>query len=229
MKKYKIVLLIFIIFLISGCSVKYTINVDKTGRVNESISIMEKNNLLGNTDDEVKETVNIAYSNYRAIAKFKEYNVDMIYKASDSGILLIKTYNNICDYINYNGASKYIFKNMTCVEKENYYEIKNSGDYLGGCLECNDEANKIDKLYITFNLPKRAIASNADKVIKNKYIWTIDRITTQDKNFLLKIEKPVIKKNNNYDLIIYVMVIIIILPIIYLIFKTIFMALKNKN
>lgn len=225
MKRIKIFIIIIMLLFMSGCTVKYNITIDKNGYLKEEITATELNTYLG---EKPYENVSTRYKKYSAVAKFKGYTSESVKKSKESGMYLSSSHNNICDYINYSLTPSYIFNSMKCIETDKYYEIINDGEYLGGCPGCNDEANNIDKLYITFNLSKKAIASNADKVIKNKYIWTIDRMTTQDKNFMLKIEKPVIK-NNNYDIVIYIIIIIIIVPIAYLIFKTIIMALKNKN
>ncbi len=220
MKRIKILVIVVMLLFMSGCTVKYNVT------IKEEITATELDTYLGETP---YKTVSTKFKKYSSIAKFKGYTYKSVDKSNESGMYLSNTYYNICDYINYNSASLYIFDSMKCTEKDEYYEIINDGDYLGGCMNCPDEANIIDKLYITFNLPKKALISNADKVINNKYTWVINKMNTQDKDFILRIDKSsfVSQKTNN-DLYIYIIIGLIILPIAYFIIKILAMGLKNK-
>ncbi|HOZ53740.1 MAG TPA: hypothetical protein PKY25_00140 [Bacilli bacterium] len=226
MKKIRVLVIIFMLVCISGCTVKYNVTINKNGYVKEEIVATEFNTYLG---ENPSNSVSIDYKKYKSLAKFKNYSSESIKKSNETGMKLSNDYIDTCDYIENSLATRYVFLSMKCTETDKYYKIINDGDFLGGCFECNDEINNIDKLYITFSLPEKAIASNADKVVNNKYNWIINRNDTKDKSFMLKIEKHIPSENNNNAIMMYVLIGIVIIPALYYFIKIIVLAIKNRN
>lgn len=192
MKNIRLLLLLVIVVMLSGCTVTSNIKINPNGSVNESVSILNSNKIFGSKEN-AEEVYNRMLQENLQILTFKEYDYNFKSEDNMSGGEFNKKYDNLCDYFGNSAFNQYVYKYMDCKETDEYYEIKNATDQIPYCEECSDWPALGD---ITLNiiLPISATEQNADEINNNTYTWKYDKSTT-NKNFYLKVSKADLKAN----------------------------------
>ena len=189
-KKLKLIICLFIIFLLCGCSANVNIKVDKNNKVYNNIKISEDVDMLYSAS--VKEYVDEEI-NYENI-DISSYDNEVFNDGDSFGIILNKESSNICDALTSSYYSNY-FENLDCVVKSNYYEVSGKTKIT----YCSSDAmycSKVKSVNITIELPEKALYNNANSVDGKKYTWNFNR-DTKEGNINLKIKRYNTKKNTN--------------------------------
>ena len=168
MKKRNIILLLFIAFLLTGCTFNYDAKIMLDGSVEESV----------NNKTYVKEIFDAEKINKEALKKVTDRYLDNLgvkankvtYKDDSVTVSLSNKYESIDDFAEKSGAINQIFSKL--IVKKNKKIIKVSSiesDYDFG----------IDSYYgssITISLPYQVISHNANVVdeASNTYTWNVD-------------------------------------------------------
>lgn len=195
MKNIKKILIIFVLLILSGCTVESNITMDYTGRVKEETKLLIPSEEISNKEERIESYVQTAINNSSKLIETRNYKYDIINDVkTNSGALLYKDYDNICDFVKNTIFSQYLYKRIDCNENDYYYEIKSITEHIDYCKECNDWP-AIENVDLKINLPILATDNNADEVKNNTYIWKYDKATSSDKNIYLKISKESLKKN----------------------------------
>lgn len=169
--KIKIILLIFSIILLTGCSGNYNIN------INEDLSIDENLYLtIDNSDTAYENTLKIFDENNIDKDKYDvsingddiiiEYNDK--FETIDDYIINSNIYHQLIDEITYNKTDKYID-----LYTNQYLKLKEDND-IGN-------TNDLDVIQINVKVPFKMISNNSDIYNDDIYTWTIDKNTTQKK------------------------------------------------
>lgn len=166
MKKFKIISLLFVIFLFTGCSGSYDVI------INEDLSITEQLNLeLQNTGDEYNKTLKIFNDNK---VDRDNYNVSINgskviinysdkFNSIDDYILNSKIYHQLIDEIKYSKIDNYID-----IYVDQNLKLKNDGNNIGNVSD-------IDFLQVNIKNPYKTIISNEDSYNENTYTWNITK------------------------------------------------------
>lgn len=199
MKKIKIfTLLICILLILSGCTVKSEVTMNYDGSVRESVSVLANSKIFESDKYTKEQMIDSVVQNYSKILNFKKYEYDYVIGDELSGANVFKTYNNVCEYFENSAFNQYVYKYFDCTENSYYYEVKNATDYIPYCSDCSDWP-ALDDIELRITLPITAAEQNADEIEGNTYIWKYDKNTSSDKTFYLKINKESLKKyEENY-------------------------------
>lgn len=179
-KNAKLLFLLCILIVISGCSSRVNIKLDKKNHVKETINISESSN----QDYLLEESVNGAIKYYDLDTN--KYKVEKFFNSDTYGINITNESDNICYELKDSYFSSF-FDNVNCEEKKSNYIINASSKYTY-CKSKENGCSQLDDISITFDLPESAIDSNADEISGNKYTWNFDR-ETKEKSIYLNIKK----------------------------------------
>ena len=221
MKKFKCLIIILIIFILCGCSLKEEVTLNTDGTVDEKLIIPVETN--GMNQQELLNYVNNITRGYDIAIKTREYKKSVIYDKKSSNIVISNKFNNLCEFVNKTLASQYVYKIIRCTETDFYYEIKNETPHIRYCPDCTSSP-ALEKVEFTLKLPFKNAETNADSVDKKNYTWYYDSNTSDDKNIYIKIYKDDIKnslkkeKNNKTIKTIFIILSVIILVPLFIIF-----------
>ncbi len=187
----KIICLLVLMLLLSGCTVKSNITIQYDGSVKEEVFVLTDNSSFKD-DEDFKEVVDNKINSYKNILDFRNYEYSYEKESELSGAKVYKNYDNICNFFGNSVFNQYVYKYIDCNEQEDFIEIKNSTPYITYCPECGNWPS-LDNVSFSITLPIEALENNADEVDKNTYIWKYDS-NTKDKDFYLKISKTKLKE-----------------------------------
>ena len=215
----KIILVLFVLILLSGCTSTSNVIVSEEGKVTEEV-ILSENKSNFPSDSYVKNMID----NYLQLYEedMEGYNYEDISDKNYLKVRLSKKFDNICSYFNDSSFVKKALSNVSCKKVNNTYEIKadvNSLSCEGDCLE----GPLVDNIDFFLKLPNSAILENADEVENNTYAWHISGNDLNNINLI--IDNPNIEKvhnkqesNKNIYIIIGVIIFIIILILLFIIY-----------
>lgn len=229
MNKLKIIVLIIcIMFVLSGCTVRGEVTLNPDGTVEESVSVLASNRIFESDAYSKEQLIDFAVEEHKAVLDFKKYSYDYVLGDDLSGARVYKTYDNICDYFGNSAFNQYVYKYMDCTETDDYYEIKNATNYITYCSNCSDWP-ALDDVEYKIVLPF-STEQNADETDGTTYVWKYDENTPSDKSFYLRISKDDIKdaheeylqneenkKTRNTIIMIFVGIIILVVLVLVLI------------
>ena len=193
MKKIKIIVVFLVIFILCGCTVKETVVMDEYGKIKDRVIIPINTN--GKTEDEFRSYINKITNGYNKIFKMRSYHKNIVYGEKESKILLSNySFDNICSYVHKNIFSQYLYERVSCVEDDEFYEIKNETKHINYCYDCSTWP-RLDDVSVSITLPVEAEESNADVVDDKTYTWKYDKFSSEDKDFYLRISKKALAEN----------------------------------
>lgn len=194
MKRKKIILIILIIFIMSGCTIKTEITMMDDGSIKENVNILESMSNIASDKDKFEKKVNSYLKDYKKVLTKTGYNTSIMYgEKSLSGVQFKNNYKNICHYFSKNLFTFRIYNDISCNEDDYYIEIKSNTPYPVYCSDCVDRISLQDAKFI-INLPINALEHNADIVNENTYSWEFNKNTDSSKNIYLKIDKQKLKE-----------------------------------
>jgi len=166
MKRIKILLVICVIFLFSGCSLNYNIDIDKENPVlcNESLTINGfDSDKVGVSHDEF---INLLYEKLTG-----SYSIDQ----GGSNIVVNKNVCNLYDLTDSKLLEKYI---VSSEFKDGYINIVFDGEELGDLIKSNNGETVEETglvINININVPYKVTKTTANKRDGNTYIWKFDK------------------------------------------------------
>ena len=174
----KIILLILLVLLLTGCKATYNISFDKN--INESIKIYTSNT---NIETANKETVNkVSEELYNFEYGYEYYKKEKYYEGNNTGY----NYTNKFDYEDYNMYTEL----QKCYDDFNYSNDDNTVSLsTSEQFTCFDYYPEIEEVTINMTSQYNITSSNADKVDGNTYTWIINKDNYQNKPLEIKINK----------------------------------------
>lgn len=232
--KKRILLIIMILLLTTGCTCEYNLKIDGDTYKEEIILLGENSEEISSFNNEWQ--VPIDKEEYNIISGLDgEYNTNTnTYKYNLSGNKLTFNYD----------FSRSKFSNSTAVS--NCYNKLTISNYSNTIIistspkaECFDKFPILTSVKVTVKVDREVISSNADNVSGNTYTWNITKENASNKSINLTLANNIqdegnsssSSKNNTEnkknDYTLYIFLIIIVL-IIFLGYKW-FMKFKDKN
>jgi hypothetical protein len=219
----KKVLIILGIFFLTGCSVDYTISIEKEF-IKEEIKILDKNSNYSGTGS-LEDIINDIIDYNKDETNFHSYyDMTSMIGTSESGISLKYDYSIDAFQIN-SVILNTCYDDVIFSFSNNMYNIKTTGKY-----KCDFYTK--EKVTVNIIASDKYVFSNAHKIDGNVHSWVIDpRKDNNDIELIFAFEKsaiPFSKKIGDFNqLFIFVIILSILSFIIYLYYKK-KIVFKNK-
>ena len=194
MKKIKIIFLIALIIIVSGCKIRSNVEVLPDGTVIEKVTITETKEGNNLTEDEYSDYIEAELKDSKRLINYGNYKSKKINNKKQFGATFTKKHKSICAYFQDTIFNQYVYRHISCKEDEVFVFIANDTPFLERKDE-EDFSNPLDlrDVKLTISLPVKAQYHNADEVKGKNYIWKFDDNTT-GKNFELTINKNTLKQ-----------------------------------
>ena len=205
MKKIRLILLVSILFLLSGCSGTYDITLNQNLTIDEKVTLDVKD--TGGIYEKAKQLFinnNIDEKKYKVVQK--DNKVSITYNES---------YDSIEDYVLNSILYKQLFDDINYTKQKNKIEFNTIGKLKLDSKNQIDIINdyNIDLLLINFNTDLKVYETNADESYEGKYTWRLTSDTTEKE---IKIQLNPTNREFNYKYII-VLVLIVLVSLFFLI------------
>ena len=209
--KKKIIFVILMLVLLSGCKAKYSLKINKDGSVDETLVATETPEYFDTyKHTSVGKVISYVIMPYIDVLNDKKYEVtNNVNINSDSGVTVKKKYNSFKDYI----GNSVIYSQFT--DKINYEE---NGDKVSISLTGKFSSSDQNQSYVpikdgkvSITVPYKVTDSNADKVDGNTYIWLFDNNKGEEREIRISYTKSkLLNLDFNYSAIIIVALIVIL-------------------
>ncbi len=170
MKKNKIILLILVTLLFSGCTVNYNLYINDDLSVNESIIASEDTyDLKTTTGQEPTVSVNSLYELYKIDGV--KYDISTTSDDNDTISIVTSSFNSLDDYQEYFKSD--IVNEVNVTKKNDLITIEYKQD-----VPLTDYASKsliYDTVNVNIEVPFKVTKHNADRAIGNTYTWEIKK------------------------------------------------------
>ncbi len=189
MKIIKKIIIVFIIFIVSGCSVKYNLTINQDGSVNETVVAQENTKKMESmTRLKGDNAVNYLYKMFnRGDSNISISSVSDTYNTTATAV---KIHNSIDEY-----ASNFksdVFDNINLTKENDNINIETNQSKLLG--NNSNYSLLYDEIEVNIKVPYEVVSNNADKVSGSTYSWNINKNTGLKNIKLSYIEGN--KKNN---------------------------------
>lgn len=239
MKKIKLILIIMVMFLLSGCEANYSLYIDKDV-FNETTTVLANSGELNTYDSQtyltMKQKIDLYYKKYVDIVYqnpyynpylddpqkgINYYNKELINNGKGYGFKYSYNFNKE-NYLNSNIINTF-FKNNNSVLNDNKY-ILNVYTFNGF-----ERYNDLTQVTINITTDLEVKKSNADSVYDNVYTWTITKDDALNKKIYLELVNinKLDKKTENKIIIIIILLIFIVGLLSYAILNK--KRLKNNS
>lgn len=212
MKKYA--LLLFSLFLLTGCTVKYNLTIKDDLTIEETIDTKETEAYFEENYEfyERKEAIDGIWENMASDYVSKGYTYTQNY--DNTGIKIKNSYASFEDFISKTTIYKQYFDKTNYEENNGVISIETEGFYP--YVEQDPERFAIETIEINIKIPFKVKTHNADKVFKNIYTWKIDK-ETKEKTIKIKYDTKQ-EYNNTKNIDYFVLFGIIIFVIVVALF-----------
>lgn len=216
MKNGKLLFLLLILMICSGCSVEYNLNIDKDDKIKEIITLLAED---GNDIEQIEK-----YQTYLPIDKDAddagvfEKKIDGVsyydQKKSPSYDKLKFSYLHNFDTFQRDYITNSSYQYVTITKDDNQLILSTSR--INKVFERYDNLNSV-----TINITSRykLVDTNADTHSKYKYTWVVDRTNYNNKYLYLSLDtsnrkKTVSEEVNDTGIFVYLPLILIIVGVI---------------
>ncbi len=236
MKRY--LLIISIIFLMTGCSIDYKGTVYSKNRITENIKINFNNDELGNNKSLIKKNLKQEVKKLQNNSDLKGYKIKSKYNKKGSSITFLNNYSSLTNFSNSNFWET-LFENITVIENKEYNLFQTTGEYfyynIYGMVsegEQHPEESDVSNVIITMQFANKIIEHNADKINEknNTFTWILEPTDytkgiyfkySHQKDYVVLL-KMMILDNLIIIIIILLLGLLTMFSLIYFIFKNIF-------
>lgn len=226
----RVLIILFLILIVSGCRVNYDVKINKDLSVNERVIASEKTDRLkSRTNLDINQSVSYLYKIYKT-KNMGEDEYSITSADNTTSVVVNNSYNSIKEYSD--NFKTDIFEESNIYEDNKHIII----DINQNALINSKASNRYvyDEIEVTFELPFEVINNNADKVNNNKYTWYIKADSDEYKRILLEFNGEKIKNTAlfnfgdkyfdiGYEYLVLVGAIVILGIIIFIVY------LKNKK
>lgn len=205
MKKIKVVILLLIVLLVSGCSGVYNLEINKDLTVKEELNLVLDNE--SSNYDKINDLLN------RNKTDNSEYK--LVNEGDNLNLSYTRTYDSIEDYLLESPIYKQLFDNITynTDRKEISLEASNILNLKSNSL---NYSNNVRLIQINVTTPFKILEENSDLSSENTYSWTINN-NTQEKDIFISFSTNSNKLNTGTKIIIATMAVAAIIILIIII------------
>lgn len=201
-KVLKIISLLFISFVLTGCSVEYNLIINEDKTVTEKIEITD---LISNFESKgfnisLNDYLDTLIESYEKDKDFKNYDITKILDNTVYGIQFNTTYNSISEYIDSVKKYDHIIGNINTSNKNNRYSISTDGVWGSGIFRPDDGSNRLLDTVVNVKVQSYydIIDSNAHQVYENTntYEWMFDSSNYENGIIEISFDDNVLVNNN---------------------------------
>ena len=219
--KMKKLLLVILMFLVTGCTAQYNLTIDKS-TLKENVKVALPKTTV--TDDQLQPYLQTGNKVYPASTDSAIYKSDLT-EDSDNYYLSYE-YTHSYEMFNQSMFVKKCYQEVILKSNEETINLSTSDQF--NCIRMEDGAY-IENVDINITTKLKVQSHNADKVNGNTYTWNINESNYQSKPINLEIKQPVsiektIKEATNYRLVIIILIIVILLSTTFVVVNK-----KSKN
>lgn len=168
MKKLKLIVVLLIVLLTSGCSVEYNLTLNEDNTISETIIAKDKTDRIESlTNLKGKQAVTYLYDMF----KREDENIKFNYRQDDTytHATASMSYDNVGDYTD--NFKSDVFSNIELIRDNDLVTIKADQSEL---LNKNESYSLIyDDITINIEIPYEVTKNNADKIRGNVYTWYV--------------------------------------------------------
>lgn len=199
MKKIKIIFLMVLVLVISGCKIRSNVAVLPDGTTIEKVTITQTTKESSFSQKEFSDIIDAELENFETLIRYGDYKYKKVIDKKYFGVDVEKKYENICLYFQETLFNQYIYRHISCKEDEKFIVIANDTPILEETIE-GSVSNPLDlsDVQLSITLPTKAAESNADIEKENTYTWEFDN-TPSGKNIYLKINKDDMQQANLHN------------------------------
>lgn len=222
--KFKVLILVFVLFLSTGCTVEYNLTIDELNAI-EDFSLYIDNNSSNTTliDDMYNRQTEAFFNQDTDSSEYYEAKKGLT--KDKENLFLNLRYNYPLKYLQNSNAIGECFYNKSVTKDQKYITLNTSKGF--DCIY-KDTDLQIDKLTIHIKTNLKVVESNSDKVKKNTYTWHIDKNNYQEKNVYMKIDYT--EENKRKSIISeYIAIPIVFIATSLLIFVAFKFRTKNRK
>ncbi|MDD4643923.1 MAG: hypothetical protein PHW90_02760 [Bacilli bacterium] len=178
MKKMKLLILLFIPIMITGCSVDYDVLINTKKEVVETIKFIRKNDDILTFNDSINIYLSSLIDSYKREPSLTNYRFNKKQGNIYSYILLNRRHESLEGY-KQTPLFQYLFEDANIIKNDEYTIFKTVGEYyynnLYGESEGIDPNFHIEGVNIKFKFYNNIIESNADDFDKktNTLTWNL--------------------------------------------------------
>lgn len=212
----KILLILFSVFIITGCTAHYELKINDDLSIEETIIGLESDEFYNNYFNSSKErVVDFVMATQMDYLKENKYDIKNITKDLMYGSKVTKKYANLDEFHSNSIAYKQFYKSFNLTDKDGIIEI-NLSDKMGKNAQ-DPTRYVIDEGTVNIIVPFKVLEHNADNVdlSNNKYTWYVN--SSNDKTIYIKLDSN--KKANNGDLYIILGSLLLIGLLTYIIIQ----------
>lgn len=203
----KIILLLIAIFLVTGCSGKYELEIKNKKVIEKTTALYNKTDVNKDPYEYTKE-LSLKYDDNGDFLRYDEKK--NIYSKNSIGVELSNFYNSIEEFKQFSKILNYCYnaKNITSVN--NMITIKTSNEFT-----CFNTVEEIDEVTIAIKSNHKLKETNADKRRGATYYWYINKDNYKEKPISLVLYSN--KKVWYYDILKKLILIILVISVTVLI------------
>lgn len=191
----KYLLLLFMMFLLSGCTVQYDLTIDEQNSFLEQVTFQAENLEESEEIQDNTWAIKVDYNdpdlgeNPEKIEGVDYYNDQVSINRGYYQRKLTYQHSSLNTLRNSN-VVKSCFEHFYVNENASSVTLSTSSEFL-----CMNEFSNLNSVRVSISLPHKVISHNADEIYENQYIWNIMRENYQEKGLILSFEKLNISSN----------------------------------
>lgn len=187
----KIILLLVVIFLVTGCSGKYELEIKNEKVIEKTTALYDKNDV--NEDPyEYTQELSLKYDDNGDFLRYDEKK--NIHKKNLIGVELTNFYDSIEEFKDFSKVINYCYAAKNITNYDDYITIKTSNEFT-----CIDEIEELDEVTIVIKSNHKLKSTNADKKKGATYYWYINKDNYKEKPISLVLHSN--KKVWYYDVL----------------------------
>ncbi len=225
----KVIILLLLVFLITGCDVRTNITINKDLVVKEEVRMTGTSDFFATYYKNLPITVvndMLNTANRKEILTNNGYKYEINQDERYPAVIATKSYSSIKEFTEKTIFKEQYFTNFETSTKDNLVTINANGFKK---YDQNPEYYAIDKCSIRIKVPFIVTESNADSydAKTNTYIWNIE-LETKDKEIKITFDK---NKIYVYNLVMYISIIVLIILgiILGIVIKKLVLKSKKNN
>ncbi len=223
----KVIFLSMVLFMLSGCTIKYDLDLTTPNAAIENLEILETdlNNEYFNTIKNYTGNIRAIYSDQDSDSYEKDPNLEyynVTNNSDDSKANLIISYPFTTEEFTNSNIINTCYDNVTFYNTNDKIDIRTSNEFL--CFEKYISAGEVE---VNIKTNQKILNNNADNITDNVYTWKINRSNAYQKPIILSniensTQEETKEENTQLNLI-------IILSVIGAFIIVIIMVIINKN
>ena len=222
--KKRILFVVLIIVLCSGCNANYKLTIKEDGTVDESVYASEDSTFYENySKSSVGKVIGNLLSPYLDELNEKKYTVNTKVNETNGGASISKTHDSIADYTRNSILYNQFTDKINYEEDGNKITISAKGAFAKETQELG--IFNVDTSTIMIELPYKVLENNADEVEGNIYIWKFTENDKEIREIRLVYDKTKIYNDNSYLNYIAIGIILLFLGVLVYMFY----RFKNKR